>query len=62
MKPFAAIASVIFGFVCLVHVVRLFMGWQVTVNGAQIPLWISAAGALITGCLSALLWREARGK
>jgi hypothetical protein len=62
MKPFTTAASVVFGLVCLGHITRLCLGWDVMVNGLHIPLWLSLVGMLVTGVLAFMLWWEARSK
>ena len=58
MKPYSTIAAAIFALVALVHVIRIIQGWEVIVNGIIIPLWVSIVGAMITGALAILIWRE----
>lgn len=60
MKPFTAIAVVVLAFVAAIHVIRLVKGIEVVVNGMVLPLWISAAAAVVTGGLAAMVWREAQ--
>lgn len=60
MKPFTTIAAVIFAVVAVVHVVRLYFGWEVTVHGVAIPTWASWLGLVIAAGLAVMLWREAR--
>ena len=60
MKPFTNIAIFIFGLVALLHLLRLFFGWEVTFNGMVIPMWVSIFGLIIAGGLAVLLWRESR--
>jgi len=60
MKPFSTIAVVVFASVSLVHLLRIFQGWEVIVYGITIPLWVSIVGAIIAGGLAILIWREAR--
>ena len=62
MKPFTTAASVVFGLVCLGHIARLCLGWDVVVNGLHFPLWLSLVGMIVAGILSFMLWREARNK
>ena len=62
MKPFTTAGSVVFGLVCLGHLARLCLGWDVMVNGLHIPLWLSFVGMIVAGVLSFMLWREARNK
>lgn len=60
MKPFTAVAAVIFALVAPLHLLRLLLGWQVTVNGTDVPLWASAPAAVIAAVLAVMLAREAR--
>ena len=58
MKPFTAIAIGIFAVVALMHAIRLLYGWEVTINGLTIPMWISVVGFIIPSGLAVLIWRE----
>ncbi len=60
MKPFTAIAVVVFSIVSFAHVLRLFFHWQITVNGMLVPQWISVPGFAISGVLAFMLMREAK--
>ncbi len=59
-KPFTAIAAVIFVLMALVHVFRLAFGWEITIQGSVVPMWVSVLGTVIAGGLAVLLWRESR--
>jgi hypothetical protein len=58
MKPFSMIAIGIFSLICIVHIARLIYGFEVTVSGWVIPLWVSFPGAVVTGGLAYMLWKE----
>ncbi|HEX9156464.1 MAG TPA: hypothetical protein VF827_00505 [Syntrophales bacterium] len=58
MKPFTTIAIAIYSLICLVHIVRLVVGLDITVGGWAIPLWVSVPGAIVTGGLAFMLWKE----
>jgi hypothetical protein len=60
MKPFTTIAVVVFAVIAVVHVLRLFAGWEVVVSGFVIPVWWSVPGFIIAGGLALMVWREAR--
>lgn len=62
MKPFTAIAVVIFALVAVVHLIRLFTGWEVVVNGFVVPVWASLVGLVVAGGLAVMVWREARAQ
>jgi hypothetical protein len=59
-KPFTAVAVILFALIALVHLLRLLLGWEVTVNGMVVPKWASGPGLVITAWLALMLWREAR--
>jgi hypothetical protein len=60
MKPFTTIAAAIFAVIALLHILRLFSGWGVTVRGMAVPMWASVAGLVIAAGLAVMLLREAR--
>ena len=59
MKPFTTLAVVFLTLIAVVHLLRLFTGWEVIVVGFAIPVWWSAFGLLIAGGLALMVWREA---
>lgn len=60
MKPFTTVAVLVFSLVALLQVLRLALGWEVTVNGIHIPLWASAVAAVVAATLAFKVWREGR--
>ena len=58
MKPFTTMAIVVFALVAVVQLLRVLLGWIVTVNGILIPLWVSAIVCLIATTLAVMIWRE----
>jgi hypothetical protein len=59
-KPFTYIAVLVFALIAIVHVLRLVFGWEVTLNAAVVPMWVSVIGLLIAGALAVALWWESR--
>ena len=59
MKPFTNLAIAIFILVAVMHLLRLVFGWEVTLDGMVVPMWVSIMGFLIAGALAYFLWREA---
>ncbi|HTD10911.1 MAG TPA: hypothetical protein VK676_02475 [Steroidobacteraceae bacterium] len=60
MKPFTTAASVVFTLVALAQLLRVALGWEVSVGGLLIPLWASAIACLIAATLAVMVWRENR--
>ena len=51
-RTFSLVTAVLFSLVALLHAVRLIRAWQVTVEGAVMPLWISWIGFAIAAYLA----------
>ena len=54
------VASILFGMVAVVHVVRLANHFNVIIAGHPLPLWASTLGVIVTGSLSVWLWQLSR--
>ena len=59
-KPFTATAVVLFSLIALLQLLRVLLGWEVTVNGVHVPLWASGLAFAIAAGLAAMVWRENR--
>jgi len=51
-RTFSLVTAVFFSLVALLHAVRLLRGWQVTIEGAVMPVWISWIGLAIAAYLA----------
>ncbi len=60
MKPFTTIVIIVLSIIGFIHLLRLYFGWEVTINSMIVPIWISAPGFLIAAGLALMLWRESR--
>jgi high-affinity Fe2+/Pb2+ permease len=60
MKPFTRIAVVVLWLIALVQLLRFILRWEVTLNGAQVPLWLSVLVAVLVAGLAVMVWREQR--
>jgi hypothetical protein len=60
LKPISTVAVVVFFLVALAHLVRVVLGWDVSVNGVSIPIWVSVVACAVTAVLAFMLWRESR--
>jgi hypothetical protein len=58
MKPFATVAVILFSLVALAHLLRIVLGWEVTVAGIFIPVWASVIACVGAAALALMLWRE----
>ena len=60
MKPFTAIAVVFLSLIALLQLARFLLGWEVTIHGIVVPVWLSGIAFVIAGGIAAMLWWEAR--
>lgn len=60
-KPFTWIAAIIFALAAIVHIIRLFTHFQITVGSHTIPISASIVCIVVFAFLSWMLCREARG-
>lgn len=60
MNPFTKIASVIFGIISLLHLLRLtFFHLDIMAGSFHLPIWISFVGFVVAATLCIGLWKEA---
>ena len=59
-KPFTLVAVVVFSVVSLLQLLRLLLGWDITINAITIPLWASGVAFVVAAGLAAMVWRERR--
>ncbi len=59
-KPFTLIAVVVLLLVSLLQLLRLVMGWAITIDGVAVPLWASGVAFVAAAGLAAMVWRERR--
>ena len=60
MKPFTRIAVFVLWLIALVQLLRFILRWEVTLNGAPMPLWLSGLVAALAAGLAVMVWRERR--
>ena len=61
-RTFSLITAVLFFLIALLHAVRLLRGWQVTIEGAVVPIWINWIGLAIAAYLAYEGFRLAKTK
>ena len=50
-KNYFIVATLVFGFAGLLHLVRVLKGWDIIFGGVNIPMWISWILVVITGVM-----------
>lgn len=54
------VASVVFGLVCLGHLLRVFLRFDIHIDGFYVHRWMSAVAVVVTALLSVWLWMLAK--
>jgi hypothetical protein len=57
-KPASLVAAVFFWLIALAQLLRVLFRREVTVQGVDIPLWVSGLAFIVLGALGIWLWRE----
>ena len=60
MKPFTTITIVVLALVGFLQLLRLLLGWQVSVDNTVVPMWVSTTVLAFSFSLAVLLWWENR--
>lgn len=58
MKLATKIATLLLAVVALVHLLRLFFGWDVLIDGWSFPVWGSLIGFVLPAALAFFMYRE----
>jgi hypothetical protein len=51
-RTFCTLAAAIFAVIALLQLIRIVMGWSVTLNGVDVPFWASWIAVALAGALS----------
>ena len=51
-KSYSRVAAIIFAVIAILQLVRALSGWELTLNGAAIPLWASWLASVVAGALA----------
>ena len=60
-RPFTWIAATLFALGAIIHIIRLFLRFQIVIGSHSIPMWCSYLAIVVAAFLSWMLCREARG-
>ena len=60
-KPITMIVVIFLSLVAVMHLLRLSLGVEVIIGGAQLPQWASIFGCIVPGALALMLKRESDG-
>jgi len=59
-KPFTTITIIVLALIALLQLFRFLLKWEVTLNGAVVPVWLSGIAFVVAGGLAVMVWREHR--
>ncbi len=57
-KHIVRIVAVILTIVAILHLLRIALGWGITINDWTVPYWASVIAGAIIGYLAYSLWRK----
>jgi hypothetical protein len=60
VRPFTFLAVLLLAVVSVFQLARFVLGWPVSINGLDIPVWVSALVGALTLFLAVMLAREAQ--
>jgi hypothetical protein len=52
IRSFCTLAAAIFALIAVLQLIRIVMGWSVTLNGVDVPIWPSWIAVIVAGALS----------
>jgi hypothetical protein len=58
MRRYELVSGIIFTLVALAQLTRVALGWQLQVDGFNVPIWASGAAFLISGSLAIWAFRS----
>lgn len=53
------VVAIVFSFVAVMHLLRVFNGWPAEIGGWTVPLWLSWLALALAGYLACHAWRYA---
>ena len=59
IRTFCTLAAAIFALIALLQLIRIVMGWSVTLNCVDVPFWASWIAVTVAGGLSFVGFRAA---
>ena len=59
-KPFTITAVIVLLLIAFLQLLRFILKWEVTLNGAIVPVWPSGIAFVVAGALAVMVWRENR--
>ena len=60
MKPFTTLTVFVLSLISLLQLTRFVLGWEVSIDGVIVPVWVSGLAFVVLAGLAAMLWRESR--
>ena len=61
-RGYLVISGTLFLIFAVVHVLRLFSGWEVVFNGATVPMGVSYVALAVSGLLAIWAFRLAKSR
>jgi hypothetical protein len=59
MRRYELVSGLLFSIIAVLQLARTLLGWAVTVDGFNVPVWFSGVAFLITASLAVWAFRSA---
>jgi hypothetical protein len=57
-RAFCTLAAAVFALIALLQLIRIVLGWPITLDGLNVPFWASWIAAIVAGALSFVGFRS----
>jgi hypothetical protein len=54
------LATILLSLIAILQLIRFVQGWEVSINGVIVPVWLSGIAFVVLAAIAAMLWRESR--
>jgi hypothetical protein len=59
-KSYYLVTAIVFSVVGLIHLLRIILGWEVTIGGWTVPMWLSWLGLIVSAVFAYFGFTHAR--
>ena len=59
-KPFTRVAAIVLAVIAILQLFRFLFRWEVTLQGAIVPVWLSGVAFVVAAGLAVMVLRESR--
>ena len=60
MGIFTRLNIIVLIVVAIIHVLRVALGWEVSIGGMIVPMWASLVACIASAAIAIMVWKENR--